>query len=111
MTYIDAIIALLLIGFFLFGFSQAFLPAYNAWNVAAAEYTIAHTIHFVAESFRRECAKPYPDMQKWKKNVSSAKELESYEITELLQNDELWALRLKIIVAGDCLEIIGLHVP
>ena len=111
MTYIEVFTALFLLCIFLFGFSQVFLPAYNAWNIAAAEYSIAHTIHFVAESFRNECAKQYPDMENWRKNVSAAKELESYEITEIRQNDELWALRLKIIIAGDRLEIIGLCAP
>ena len=111
MTFIEAITALVLLGFFLFGFSQAFLPAYNAWNTARTEYGIAHSIRFIAESFRNECAKPYPNMENWQKNVSSAKELESYEISELWQNDELWALKLKFTIAGERLEIIGLCAP
>ena len=111
MTYIDAITALFLFGFFLAGFSQAFLPSCNAWNMAAKEYSIAHTIQFIAESFRNECSKPYPDIESWKKNISGAKGLESYEITELRQNDELRVLKLKFIIAGEHLEIIGLCKP
>ena len=111
MTYIEVFTALFLLCIFLFGFSQVFLPAYNAWNMAVAEFSIAHTIHFIAESFRNECAKPYPNMERWKKNVSVAKELESYGITELRQNDKLWALRLNFIIAGNRLEIIGLCAP
>ena len=111
MTYIDAIMALILLGFFLFGFSQVFLPAYNAWNSATTEYYTAHTIHFIAESFRNECAKPHPNMVNWEKNVSVAKELESYVITEIKQDDELLAYKVICVIAGERLEILGLYMP
>lgn len=110
MTYIEVIIALILLTFFFFGFSQVFLPAFIEWNRAAAEYYVAHTIHFIAQSFRNECAKPNPNMENWKKTVSIAKELESCRIVELMQNesDEVIAYKAICIIAGEHIEIIGL---
>jgi hypothetical protein len=111
MTFIDLITALVLFGFFILGFSQAFLPAYTAWDTAMAEYRTAKTIFFVAESFRRECEKPGGNIENWKKQVSAAKELKNYEITELWQGDILRALKLVSIISGERVEIIGLCTP
>lgn len=107
MTFIDAIIALLIMGAFLIGFSQAFMPVYSAWNKATAEYNTAKTINFVAESFRNECSKKDMAIENWKKTVASAKELESYGITELRLEDEPFALKLMCVISGERLEIIG----
>jgi len=111
MTLIDVITALLVMGIFLFGFSQAFLPVYTAWNNVMEEYNAAKTIHFIFESFKNECAKQNRDMEKWKWLVSSAKELESCEITEIKKEDCLFALRAMCVIAGEQLEIIGLCPP
>jgi hypothetical protein len=108
MNFIDAIVALIVMGFFLFGFSQIFLPALNEWNRAASEYYAAHTIYFIAESFKKECANPYRNVEKWKETVRVAKELESCEITELMKENELYALKAACIIAGEPIEIIGL---
>ena len=107
MNFINAITALSILSFFFSGFSQAILPAYAAWNIAIAEYKTAKTIHFVAESFRRECEKPDRNIENWKKHVSIAKELESYEISELRKNNVLRALKLVSIIGGERIEIIG----
>ena len=111
MTFIDAITALLILSFFLFGFSDAFLPAYKAWHAAMAEYRTAQTIHFVAGSFRNECAKPDRNIENWKKATAAAKELESCEISEIVQGDVLRALKAVCIISGERLEIIGLCTP
>ena len=111
MTIIEAITALILLSVFMFGFSQAFMPAYNAWNKAVAEYNTAHTIHFVAESFRKECLSNDPGMERWKRIVRVAKELESYEISELWREEELWALKASRVISGERIEIIGLCAP
>jgi len=111
MTFIDAVVAIIIVTVFLSGFSGAFLPAYNAWNNATAEYNAARTIHFIAQSFRDECGKPDRNMDRWKKAVSTAKELESYEISELRKGDELYALKAVCFVSGERLEIIGLCAP
>ena len=111
MTLIDAITALVLIGIFLFGFSGAFFPAYDAWNRAMTKYRTANTIYFIAESLMNECIKPDRNIEAWEKTVAAAKELESYEISELKQGDILRALKLIFIVSGEQLEIIGLCTP
>ena len=111
MNLIEAIVALVILGFFIFGFSQIFLPAFNEWSRAASEYYAAHTIQFIADSFRKECAKPYPNIENWKKSVSAAKELESCEITELKKDDKLYALKAKCLIAGEYIEILGLCKP
>ena len=111
MTLIDVITALVILTFFFFGFSQAFLPAYNAWTIAAKEYGTAKTIYFVSESFKQECAKPDRNMENWEKAVSVAKELESYQITELMKDDVLFALKLICTISGENLEIIGVCTP
>ena len=111
MTFIDAIVAVLLISIFMFGFSEAFLPLYKAWNRATAEYNAARTLHFIAQSFRDECGKPDRNIDRWKRAVSIAKELEGYEITELKKGDEIYALKAVCIVSGERLEIIGLCTP
>ena len=111
MTYIEVISALLIFSFFIFAFAQAFLPLYNAWDMAAREFSTAHTIYFVAESFRRECIKPDRNMEKWKNAVSTAKELETYEINEIMKGEAVWALKLTCIISGLALEIIGVCRP
>jgi len=107
MTFSNLISALVILTFFFSGFSQAFFPAYKAWNIAAAEYRTAKTIHFIAESFKRECEKPNRNIDNWENQVSIAKELESYQITELIQGDILRALKLTGIISGERVEIIG----
>jgi len=111
MNLIDAVIALVILGFFLLGFSQIFLPVFNEWSKAASDYYAAHTIQFIADSFRKECAKPYPNMENWRKTVSVAKELESCEITEIKKDDELYALKAACVIAGIHIEILGLCKP
>jgi len=76
-----------------------------------AEYRTAKTIHFIAESFRRECQKEGGNINAWKKYVAAAKELESYEIIELWQGDILRALKLVGIFYGEQVEIIGVCTP
>jgi hypothetical protein len=111
MNLIETVATIVILGLFLFGFAQIFLPAFNEWGRAASEYYAAHTICFIAESFRKECAKPFPDMERWQKTVSVAKELESCEITELKKEDELYALKAACIIAGEYIEILGLCKP
>jgi len=111
MNLIDAVVALVILGAFIFGFSQIFLPAFNEWRRAASEYHAAHTIQFIAESFKKECAKPHRNMEKWKETVSVAKELESCEITELKRDDELYALKAACVIAGERIVILGICKP
>lgn len=111
MTFIEILIALIITGFFLVGFSQAFLPAFHAWDNAMKTYQTAHTIDFIARSFKAECAKPDRDMERWKRAVLTAKELEHYEITEYWQGDMLRALKALCIISGEPIEIIGLCTP
>jgi hypothetical protein len=111
MTLIDVTFALIIFALFFFGFSQAFLPAYNAWDIASKEYRTAHTIYFVSESFKQECAKQDRNMDNWERAVKVAKELESYQITELMKEDVLFALKLICTISGEPLEIIGVCIP
>ena len=111
MTFTEAIAAAAILALFFAGFGQAFLPALAAWEAAMAEHSTAKTIYFVAESFRRECAKPDRDMERWKRDVAAAKELESYDITELWQEDILRALKLVCFISGERIEVIGLWTP
>jgi len=111
MNLINIVIALIVLSLFLLGFSQIVLPAFNSWRKAASEYYAAHTIQFIADSFRKECAKPYRNMEKWRETVSVAKELESCEIIELKREDELYALKAMCIIAGEYIEILGLCKP
>ena len=108
MTLIDAIIALLVLSCFLLGFAQIILPAFTAWNNEMTEYYAAKTMFFIAESFKNECAKPERNIDKWRKDITSAKELESCEIIELLKEDCVFALKAICVIAGEEIEIIGL---
>jgi len=111
MTFIDAVCAPILLGVFLTGFSQVSLPAYKAWDRAMAEYKDAKAIHFVAESFRNECAKNDRNIENWKKAAAVTKELESCEINEIRQGEELRALRAVCVISGERFEIIGICTP
>ena len=111
MTYIDLITALVIFSLFISGFSQIFLPAYKAWDIAGKEYRTALTINFVAKSFKNEAEKPDRNMGNWEKAVSAVKELESYQIIELRKGDVLWALKLVCVISGEDLEIIGVCRP
>jgi len=111
MNLINVVVALVILSLFLVGFSQIFLPAFNEWRKAASEYYAAHTIKFIADSFRKECAKPHRNMQKWKENMRVAKELESCEITELKSGGKLYAFKAACVIAGERIEILGLCKP
>jgi len=108
MTFIDIITAALILVVFFTGISPAFLPAWRAWEKVEAEYRAGQTIRFIAESFRRECAKPDRDMENWKRNISTAKGLENLEIIEMREGSELRALKARCIIGGEFIEIIGL---
>ena len=111
MSIIDIITAFIIISVFLFGFSQALLPAYMLWENVIIEYRTAKTIYFISESFKNECIKPNRNMENWRKLVSSAKELDSYTISELRKNDELWALKAVFIISGERVEVLGACMP
>jgi len=111
MTFIETITALVIMSFFLLGFSQAFMPAYLAWGRAMETYKTARTIDFVAKSFRSECAKQDRNIERWEKTVSTAKELEHYEFIEYRQEGILRALKVSCIISGEYVEIIGLCTP
>ena len=107
MTFIEVIAATVIFGIFLMGFSQASLPLYGAWSRTMAEYKAAKTLHFVSESFRRECSKPDMNFENWKIAVSAAKELDSYEISELKPGTVSRAYRAVCVISGERYEIIG----
>jgi len=111
MTYSNIIVATVLLGFFFFGFSQAFFPTYNAWESAMAEYRNARTLRFVAESFRSESENPNRNIENWKRQIAVARELESYEVTELWQGEILRALKLTVVISGEHFEILGSSTP
>jgi len=111
MTFIEMICALIIMGFFLFGFSQVFLPAYNAWEKAVKKYQTAQSIYFIAESFKMECAKPDRNIERWKQTVSTAKELEQYDFYEYWQENILRAIKLTCFISNEKIEIIGLCTP
>jgi hypothetical protein len=111
MTFIETITAMVIMSFFMLGFSQAFMPAYFAWGRAMETYKTARTIDFVAQSFRNECAKSDRNIERWKNTVSFAKELEHYEFTEYRQKGILRALKVSCVISGEIVEIIGLCTP
>jgi len=111
MTFIDAIAATLILVVFLTGVSPAILPVWRAWEKAEKENRTGQTIRFVAESFKSECAKPDRNMENWKKIVGAAKELESLELTEMREGEELCAIRARCVIGGERIEIIGLCKP
>ena len=111
MTFIDVITAALILVVFLAGFSQGILPVYRAWERAEAEDRTGQTMRFITESFKSECARPDRDMERWKRAISVAEELESCHITEMKQGETLRALKLECVISGEYIEIIGLCTP
>ena len=111
MAYIEIICALIITGFFLFGFSQAFIPAYKAWEKAIKTYQTVHTISFIAESFKKECSRNDRNIDRWKHSISAAKEMEHYEIKELWQDSVLRAIKLTCLISGEKIEVIGECMP
>ena len=111
MTFIDTITAVVILVVFLTGVSPAILPAWRAWEKAKADYRTGQTIRFVAESFKDECAKPGRNMENWKIMAGAARELESLEIIEMKEGEELRAIKAKCVIGGEYIEIIGLCTP
>jgi len=111
MTYIEIITAIVILGFFLSGFSQVYLPMYNVREKVLAEYRTIEAIRIIDESFRKECNKTDRDMEDWKKNITTIKELDDLEIIELKENEITRALMAKCNVSGEHIEIIGLCAP
>ena len=111
MTYIEIFTALLLLGLFISGFSQALLPVYKAWEKAMIEYRTVNSLQFIYESFKNECTKNYNDTKNLERLLSTVKELQSYEITELKKGNLVYALKLSCIISGEYTEITGACVP
>jgi hypothetical protein len=107
MSFIELITALAIFGFFLAGFSQVFFPVYSAWERARGEYRTGQTIHFVAESFKNECAKIDRNIEAWKRSLAVAKEVESCEVFEIKEGAELKGLKAVCVISGEQIEIIG----
>ncbi|MCL2243643.1 MAG: hypothetical protein FWC03_04155 [Treponema sp.] len=108
MTFIELICALIIFGFFISGFSQVFLPVYKTWERAVKTYQTAKDIKFIKESYKIECAKHDRNIDRWRKNVSTVKEPDNFEVYEYWQNDLLRALKLTFYISGEKIEIIGL---
>ena len=111
MTLIEVITAFILLGVFLFGFSQVFMPVYIAWKQVTSEYYRAYALQFIAGSFRNECAKPEPNFENWKRIAAVVKELESCEISELRRGEKLRLMKAACVIAGERFEIMGLCTP
>ena len=111
MTFVDVVTATAILVVFFSGLSQSYLPAFRAWEKAEAEHRKGQTIYFVAESFRGECAKRDRNIENWKRIIAAAKELESVEIIEMREGEELRAIKAKCVIGGEYVEIIGLCTP
>jgi hypothetical protein len=111
MTFTDVIAAMVILSLFLAGLGQAAMPALQAWQGANREYQAARDIAFVAESFRKECARDDRNIERWKKAVSPVGDMESLEITEYTEEGYLRALKLSCVVAGEPIEVIGVCSP
>ena len=111
MTFVDAVTGMVITVAFLTGFSQALLPACRLRERAEAEYRTGQTIQFIAGSFRSECARPDRNMERWKKTVAAARELESYQLVEIKQGETLRAIKAICVISGEHIEIIGLCTP
>ena len=111
MTLFEVIAAIIIMGIFLFGFSQAFMPALDAWRTAMESYSNTRAMAFVAHSFRAEVAKPNRNLEYWENMISTFTELEFFEVTEYWQDNVLRALRGSFIIAGEFFEVIGLCTP
>jgi hypothetical protein len=111
MTFTEIVAGMIILGLFLSGFAQAALPALRAWDRAQATYRGARATAFVAESFTRECGASDRNIERWKQAVQVVKELEGYEISEEWQGETLRALRLRCVVSGEALEVLGLWTP
>jgi hypothetical protein len=75
------------------------------------EYKTVHTIQFIAESFKKECAKTARNIKNWEQIIKVAKELDDYDINEIWQSGVLRALRLTCVISGERVEVIGLCTP
>jgi hypothetical protein len=111
MTFIELIITLAIITLYTTGISGTVRNIYNGWERGNAAYQTARSIEFIAKSFRNACANENGNIEEWKIIVSSVKELESYEIIEYWQDNELRALRASCVVRGETVDIIGLCKP
>lgn len=111
MTFTDLVAAVVILVLFFSGFSQAAYPLVKTLNSSRGEYRAVKSIAFVASSFRNECGRKDRNMERWKKAVSTVRELESFTIEELWDGTVLRALRAHCIISGQQVEIIGLCEP
>ena len=100
MSFIDVVAAFFILSFFFSNLSQLFLPVYKAYSEAAAQYSNARSIYFIAESFKNECAKPDRNIENWKIAISAVKQLESCEISEIRKAGNLHALKAACVISG-----------
>jgi len=111
MTYIEVIVALIILSIFFIGISQILLPIHNAWEKSLNDLKTANSIRFLADSFKNECIKTDRNIDSWKNNVKIIKELESIEVIEYKKNGILYALKAICNIAEEKIEILGLCVP
>ena len=107
MTLIEILIAILITGLFLIGFSQAVLPLYNNWNMIISENKTINSVLFIVNSFKNECLKPDYNMETWKNAIAHVIDPQNCKIIELKQNEIVRALKAVCIINGYSFEVIG----
>ena len=107
MTYIETIAGVFIFTFFIAGFSQVMLPAYQSWNTASSNYRIASNIEFISDTFRKESALKNRNIEKWKRDVSIINDLVLYEISEINKNGIVVALKVVCNCNGENFEVIA----
>lgn len=83
------------------------VPAVRAIDAARSGFELAKSISFLDESFRSECDRAIPDVERWKRSVSAVAGLSSCEVTPCRANGRVRAMKAVCVVGANRIEILA----
>jgi hypothetical protein len=107
MNLIETMAAIGIMSAFLAVACGIIVPAVRVVDAARSGFELARSISFLDESFRSECERASPDVDRWKRSVSVVAGLSSCEVTPCRVNGRVHAMKAVCVVGPNRIEILA----
>lgn len=107
MNLIESIAAIGIMSAFLAVACGIIVPAVRVIDAARSDFELAKSISFLDESFRSECDRASPDVDRWKRSVSVVAGLSSCEVMTCRVKGRVRAMKAVCVVGSDRIEILA----
>lgn len=107
MSYIETVAAVIIFSLFMALLCQISFPLLQAVSVSRQELEAAKSIEFVHESFKRACATKARNVEKWKNDITVVNGLKSCEVTEIVRDSKVCAMKAVCVIGMDRIEMLA----